>query len=81
MNNAKESPTQLSELQQQIKELQIQLLHQQRLCEQLNEVVTDHTRQLLQYERIHRQLDMQLQDLRQWRRSRFDPGEERPPHW
>ncbi len=40
------------DLSNRVTELEIQLAHQQRLCEQLNEVVTDHTQQIIRLERI-----------------------------
>lgn len=63
-------------------ELEIKLAHQQRLCEQLNEVVTDHTRQIMQLERVIGELRKQLTDLRELRKQEVtDPREERPPHY
>lgn len=63
-------------------ELEIKLEHQQRLCEQLNEVVVDHTRQIMQLERVIGQLRKQVGDLREVRKQEpIDPIEERPPHY
>ena len=63
-------------------ELEIKLSHQQRLCEQLNEVVVDHTRQFMQLERVIVELRKQLSDLREARKQEIsDPREERPPHY
>jgi len=63
-------------------ELEIKLAHQSRLCEQLNEVVTDHTRQIMQLERVVGELRKQLTDLRELRKQEAtDPREERPPHY
>jgi len=63
-------------------ELEIKLSHQQRLCEQLNEVVVDHTRQIMQLERVIGELKKQLTDLRDARKQEItDPREERPPHY
>ncbi len=63
-------------------ELEIKLSHQQRLCEQLNEVVIDHTRQIMQMERVIIDLRKQLTDLRELRKQEIlDPREERPPHY
>lgn len=63
-------------------ELEIKLSHQQRLCEQLNEVVVDHTRQIMQLERVVVELRKQLTDFRDARKQEItDPREERPPHY
>ena len=63
-------------------QLEIKLTHQQRLCEQLNEVVVDHTRQILQLERIVGELNKQLGDLRELKKPESSaPDDERPPHY
>ncbi len=63
-------------------ELEIKLSHQQRLCEQLNQVVVDHTRQIMQLERVIAEIRKQLTDLRDARKQEIsDPREERPPHY
>lgn len=62
-------------------ELEIQLAHQQRVCEQLNEVVVEHTQQMMRYERILLRLEEQLKLVREQRKEQFDPREEKPPHY
>lgn len=64
-----------------VTELEFQLAHQQRLCEQLNEVVIEHTQQLLGMERVILRLEEQLKVLREQRKETFDPGIEKPPHY
>lgn len=64
-----------------ITELECQLAHQQRLCEQLDEVVTKHTQQLMRFERVILRLEEQLKTLREQRKETFDPGLEKPPHY
>ena len=66
---------------QRITELEFQLAHHQRLCEQLNEVVVQHTQQFLRMERIILRLEEQLKLLREQRKEAFDPGIEKPPHY
>lgn len=67
--------------QERIDELEFQLAHHQRLCEQLNEVVTDHTQQILRMERIILRLEDQIKTVRDQRKEPFDPGIEKPPHY
>jgi uncharacterized coiled-coil protein SlyX len=66
---------------QRITELECQLAHQQRLCEQLNEVVIEHTQQLMRLERVILRLEEQLKTLREQRKEVFDPSLEKPPHY
>lgn len=64
-----------------ITELEIQLAHQQRICEQLNEVVVEHTQQLMRYERVLIRLEDQIKLVRELRKEAFDPHQEKPPHY
>lgn len=64
-----------------VTELEIQLAHQQRLCEQLNQVVTEHTQQILRLERIIVRLEDQIKAVRELRKEGFDPRLEKPPHY
>ncbi|MGN6546086.1 MAG: SlyX family protein [Aureliella sp.] len=68
-------------LAKRITELEFQLAHHQRLCEQLNEVVVGHTQQLLRMERAMARLEEQLKLVREQRKEAFDPGIEKPPHY
>lgn len=73
---------QTANLQQRVTELEISLAHQQRLCEQLNEVVTEQTRKLMHLERLIPRLEEQLRELQNWRKSAQEPlPDERPPHY
>lgn len=69
------------QLCRRIDELEFQLAHQQRLCEQLNEVVTEHTHQLLRYQRVLVTLEDQLKQVRERHKEAFDPRAEKPPHY
>lgn len=69
------------DLQDRVTELEIQLAHQQRLCEQLNEVVVEHTQQILRLERVVLRLEDQIKTVRELRKEAFDPGLEKPPHY
>lgn len=71
----------LSALRKRISDLEFHVAHQQRLCEQLNEVVVEHTQQLLRAERVIVRLEEQLKLLREQRKEAFDPGLEKPPHY
>jgi uncharacterized coiled-coil protein SlyX len=64
-----------------ITELEFQLAHQQRLCEQLDEVIVEHTQQIMRMERVILRLEDQLKLLREQRKEAFDPGIEKPPHY
>ncbi len=68
-------------LQSRVMELEIQLAHQQRICEQLNEVVTEHTQSMMRYERVLLRLEENIKQLREQRKEQFDPREEKPPHY
>ena len=68
--------------EQRLMELEVTLSHQQRLIEQLNEVVTDQSQQLIGYKRIVQDLQEQLKELKAAMRDgpAADPNE-RPPHY
>ncbi|MEZ6134423.1 MAG: SlyX family protein [Pirellulaceae bacterium] len=68
--------------EQAIIDLQIALAHQQRLCEQLNEIVVAHTRQIIQLEREQLELKKAVGELRALRK--VEPAQqedEKPPHY
>ena len=67
-----------------ITELEFHLAHQQRMCEQLNEVATEQSRRLDRMERTVVRLERQLKELRDQPRQTHeasDPLDERPPHY
>jgi uncharacterized coiled-coil protein SlyX len=66
-----------------IQRLEIALAHQQRLCEQLNEVVYQHTKQLLELQRTISNLEGHVRELRNRPKDApsEDPLQERPPHY
>ncbi|MCA9134126.1 MAG: SlyX family protein, partial [Planctomycetales bacterium] len=65
-----------------ITELEIALAHQQRLCEQLNEVVSAHTQELMRFARQVVELERKLNQLREQRKEpQFNPVDEKPPHY
>ena len=68
-------------LQSRVTELEIQLAHQQRICEQLNEVVTEHSQAMMRYERVILRLEDHIKLLRDQRKEQFVPREEKPPHY
>ncbi len=62
--------------------LEISLAHQQRLCEQLNEVVTDHTRVIFKLQTELTKQEGQLKSLRLLADKQAEPlPDERPPHY
>lgn len=79
---SKRMPESHRELSERVEALEISLAHQQRLVEQLNEVVTDQAKQLMQFERIVPALQQELRDLK---RQMSDTGpsipNEKPPHY
>ena len=65
-----------------VTELEIQLAPAQRLSEQLNEVVTEQSRRLDLVERLCERLQTQYKELKERQpESRFDPVDEKPPHY
>ncbi|MEM7478741.1 MAG: SlyX family protein [Planctomycetota bacterium] len=83
MNNP-ESPqsSAQSNADQRIEELEISLAHQQRLLEQLNEVVTQQTHSLLRLEKKVPQLEREIQGLKSKTAERQGPlPDEKPPHY
>lgn len=71
----------LQRLEARVTELEFQLAHQQKLYEELNQVVTDHTQLLLRYQRLVQTLDDQIKVLRERQKEAFDPRAEKPPHY
>lgn len=68
-------------LDDRVIELEIQLAHQQRLYEQLNEVVTA---QSLENQRMQRRMTLlqdQIKQLKENPDSAADPLDEKPPHY
>lgn len=56
--------------------------YQQRLCEQLNEIVSVHSQELLGLKRLVAELQGRVKELREQRKEpQADPQEEKPPHY
>mgnify|MGYP001485185329 CR=1 FL=1 len=63
-------------------ELELAQAYQQRLCEQLNEIVTVHSQELLGLKRLVAELQGRIKELRdQPKESPAEPHEEKPPHY
>ena len=63
-------------------ELEMSLAYQQRLNEQLNQIVTSHSQELLGLKRLVAELQGRLKELREQRKEpQADPLEEKPPHY
>ncbi len=71
-------------LTKRIDSLEIELAHNQRTVEQLNQVVTAQSQELLKLSRVIDRLDKQLSELRRRPDSSIGPPtleEEKPPHY
>lgn len=63
-------------------ELEMAQAYQQRLCEQLNEIVSVHSQELLGLKRLVAELQGRVKELREQRKEpQADPQEEKPPHY
>ncbi|MCC7339163.1 MAG: SlyX family protein [Pirellulaceae bacterium] len=63
-------------------ELEMALAYQQRLCEQLNEIVTAHSQELLGLKRLVAELQGRIKELREQRKEpQSQPHDEKPPHY
>ena len=62
-------------------ELEVQLAHTQRVVEQLNEVVTEQSRQLDQVLRVLKRFEDKLDDFKYQIDEKRDPLDEKPPHY
>lgn len=76
-----ETPPDNSVLEERIVALEIQLAHQQRTCEQLNEVVVENTTTIMRMQNQLVRLENLLRDLRQGPPEQRDPVAEKPPHY
>lgn len=69
-------------MEDRITELEIQLVHTQRVCEQLNEIVTELS---LDAQRRDREMKRLVDQLKELKNKVAEPGgdleEERPPHY
>ncbi len=65
-----------------VTELEMALAYQQRLCEQLNDIVCEHSKQMLTMTRTVADLQRRLKELRELRKEPpIDPAAEKPPHY
>lgn len=74
----------MSEFQQRIDKLEFELVHQQRISEQLNETVTEQSKELLRLGRVVERITRQFAELRKSPNT-AEPTptleEEKPPHY
>ena len=68
-------------VEERLVELESQLAHHQRVCEQLNEVVVQHTKTIMELEYKLARLESQWKDLRGQTPEVRDLLEEKPPHY
>ena len=69
-------------MEDRIESLEIALAHQQRLVEQLNEVVVEHSQQLLQASRQQLRMESTIKELREQLAAKSaPPPNEKPPHY
>ncbi|MCR9294165.1 MAG: SlyX family protein [bacterium] len=71
----------MQDLNARVTQLEISLAHQQHLCDQLNEIVSQQNRTLLRFEKLIPALQKQILDLRAEQKERPSAAEERPPHY
>ncbi|TWU15729.1 SlyX family protein [Allorhodopirellula heiligendammensis] len=68
-------------IEQRLTDLEIQLAHMQRTCEQLNEVVTHLSVSAQSRERLMQRMVDQIKDLKANLRDPGSPSDEKPPHY
>lgn len=68
-------------IERRLTELEIQLAHTQRTCEQLNEVVTQLSLTAQSRERLMQRMADQIKDLKSSLSESAAPGDEKPPHY
>lgn len=72
----------LPDPQVRLMELETALAYQQRLCEQLNQIVCEHCQQILGLQRTVAELSGRLKEMHQQRKEPpLDPAFEKPPHY
>lgn len=72
----------LPDTQVRLLELETALAYQQRLCEQLNQIVSEHSQQILVLQRKIAELSSRLKEMHQQRKEPpLDPALEKPPHY
>ncbi|NND97498.1 MAG: SlyX family protein [Pirellulaceae bacterium] len=69
------------DLTERITDLEIQLAHVQRLFDQLNDVVTDQSSRLSQMERVMKQIEEKVKQIKPADQQSVDPLDEKPPHY
>ncbi len=68
-------------IEQRLTDLEIQLAHTQRACEQLNEVVTGLSLAAQSRERLLQRMVDQIKDLKSNLSGSSESGDEKPPHY
>lgn len=68
-------------IHQRLTEVEIQLAHTQRTCEQLNEVVTQLSLDAVSRERLLKRMVDQIKDLKNKLEDPGSPADEKPPHY
>ncbi|TWT73023.1 SlyX family protein [Allorhodopirellula solitaria] len=68
-------------IEQRLNDLEIQLAHTQRTCEQLNEVVTKMSMDAQTRERLMKRMVDQIKDLKSNLGESDAGGDEKPPHY
>lgn len=69
------------DLNERMTELEIHLVHVQRMYDQLNEVVTSQAMEADRMQRRITQLQTQIKELKEKPVSQADPLDEKPPHY
>ncbi|MFN3192959.1 MAG: SlyX family protein [Aureliella sp.] len=69
-------------IEQRVEELEIALAHQDRLCEQLNAVVTEQNEKLMKLENLLPLIQQQIRDVKMSiQETPRAPEDEKPPHY
>ncbi len=72
----------MSDNEARILELETALAFQQRLCEQLNQIVCEHSQQIMGLQRKIAEHGSRLKEMHQQRKEPpLDPAAEKPPHY
>lgn len=68
-------------LENRLENLESVVMHQQKLLDDLNEVMIDQSKLIIKLERKLKQMEMQWQDAQFASRDARDPLAEKPPHY
>ncbi|TWU42602.1 SlyX family protein [Novipirellula artificiosorum] len=70
-----------TELSERLVELEIHIAHVQRVCDQLNEVVTEQAMRQDRMQNAIKQLTEKMKEMKSVEEPAEDPLDEKPPHY